>query len=176
MQESPSETTAPPSGEGPAPVSKLLFDISAMDLNARVDGKPGIAKWVPHRGTMAFLDHVVWHDANFTRSIGLRQVRHDEFWIDGHFPGKPMYPGVFQVETAAQLACYIFAKRKDKPTLAAFLRIENCAFRSMVVPGDDLYILMQDVKYQRKRFVVDVQGVVGNRITFDCQITGLAME
>jgi hypothetical protein len=35
---------------------------------------------------------------------------------------------------------------------------------------------MQDVKYQRKRFVVDVQGVVGNRITFDCQITGLAME
>ena len=62
MQESPSETTAPPSGEAPASVSKLLFDISAMDLNARVDGKPGIAKWVPHRGTMAFLDHVVWHD------------------------------------------------------------------------------------------------------------------
>ncbi|MFZ4572979.1 MAG: 3-hydroxyacyl-ACP dehydratase FabZ family protein [Phycisphaerales bacterium] len=156
--------------------SRLLFDLSRIDLSARVDDKSGIERWNPHRGTMAFLDNVIWHEDDFTRAIGLRQVRDNEFWIDGHFPGKPMYPGVFQVETAAQLACYIFAKRKDKPTLAAFLRIEDCAFRSVVTPGDDLLILMQDVKFQRRRFVVAVQGVVGTRVTFDCQITGLAMD
>ncbi len=60
--------------------------------------------------------------------------------------------------------------------IAAFLRIENCAFRSMVAPGDDLFILMQDVKFQRRRFIVDVQGVVGTRIAFDCRITGMSME
>lgn len=176
MQESLSEHATPAASEGAGGGSRLLFDVANIDLSARIADKQAIEAWNPHRGNMAFLDHVVWHEADFTRAIGLRQVRGDEFWIAGHFPGKPMYPGVFQVETAAQLACYIFAKRKGKPTLAAFLRIEDCAFRSMVAPGDDLFILMQDVKFQRRRFIVDVQGVVGTRIAFDCRITGMSME
>lgn len=172
MQESLSETGSASS----AGANRFLFDLSSIDLSQRVAGKDEISKWNPHRGIMAFLDHVVWHEADFSKAIGLRQVRADEFWVDGHFPGLPMYPGVFQVETAAQLACYIFAKRKDQPTLAAFLRIEDCAFRSKVVPGDDLFILLKDVKFQRRRFIVDVQGVVVDRVTFDCRINGMSLE
>lgn len=159
------------------PPAKLLFDLSGIDLSACVADKEAIARWNPHRGLMAFLDSVVWVAPDYTRAVGLKRVRNDEFWIPGHFPEKPIYPGVFQVEAGAQLGCYIFAKRKDAPTLAAFLRIEDCAFRSMVQPGDDLYILLQDVKFQRRRFVVDIQGVVGaERIAFDARISGLAME
>lgn len=176
MPESLSEQTGAAESSAKAPSKALLFDLSGIDLGARIADKAEIAKWNPHRGNMAFLDSVVWVAEDYSRAIGLRQVRADEFWVAGHFPDKPMYPGVFQIETAAQLACFVFARRKDKPTLAAFLRIENCSFRSMVEPGDDLFILLQDVKFHRKRFIVDVQGVVGTRVTFECQISGMAME
>ncbi len=154
---------------------KLLFDISGIDLQAVRLNRDGLARWNPHRGDMALLDAVVWENDDHSQGLAVKRVRDDEFWVPGHFPGQPMMPGVLQVECGAQLACYLFNVKKGEPTLAAFLRIENAAFRSMVVPGDDLYILCRDVKRNRRRFVCDIQGVVRDRIAFEALITGMAM-
>jgi hypothetical protein len=45
----------------------------------------------------------------------------------------------------------------------------------MVQPGDDLYLLCSEVKYGRRRFVSDIQGVVGDKIAFDARISGMSM-
>src|SRR5262245_14568769 len=156
------------------PASKgLLFDLSGVDRSARVLDRKGIEAINPHRGVMALLDAIVWRSDCGTMGVGVRRVREDEFWVPGHFPGRPLFPGVLMIETGAQLACYMFNVRRKEPALAAFLRIDSAAFRSQVVPGDELLVLCKDVKFQRKRFISDVQGLVGERIAFEARISGM---
>lgn len=180
---SPRSDEPGPSGGGEPAISKHepIFDLTGIDLGACRADKEEIARWNPHRGVMALVDKVVWLSDDLTRGVGLKRIRDDEFWVPGHFPGKPMYPGVLMIESAAQFASYMFSFRKGAPTLAAFLRIEDAAFRNMVVPGDDLVILNQNVRMQRKRFVCRVQGLVGmgtraERVAFDATVSGMAIE
>lgn len=156
--------------------SKLLVDIAEVDLSARLYGREHIEGYNPHRGEMSLLDHIVWESDDHSAGVALKLVRDDEFWVKGHYPGKPMFPGVLQVETGAQMACYLFNRRKPYPKLAAFLRIEHCSFRSMVQPGDELFILCRDVKFGRRQFVCDLQGLInGERIAFDARIRGMEL-
>lgn len=171
-------TGAPSAGraEGDRSGSRMLFDISRLDLSSREVGQEAIEKRNPHRGVMRLIDYVVWTNADLSQGVALKHVREDEFWVPGHFPGRALMPGVLMLEAAAQLACYLFITRKDVFSRAAFLRIEEVSFRSMVVPGDDLYLLCQDVKYGRRGFVCDVQGVVQDRIAFDGRISGMMIQ
>jgi 3-hydroxyacyl-[acyl-carrier-protein] dehydratase len=159
----------------PAVESKLLFPIAHLDPAACVADAVAIARINPHRHEMALLDRMVWHSEDFVFGVGLKHVRADEFWVRGHFPERPMYPGVLMIESAAQLACFLYNSRQDKPTLAAFLRLEDAAFRHSVEPGQTLILLSQEVKYSPRRFVTRVQGVVEGEIAFDAQITGMSL-
>ena len=65
----------------------------------------------------------MWHEHYHTRGVGLKIVRSDEFWIKGHFPARPMYPGVLIIETGAQLASFLYNSRFAEPLLPVFARI-----------------------------------------------------
>lgn len=159
-------------GAGSKPV---LFDLDGIDLAARLISRQRLESWNAHRGQMALLDWVVWHTPDYTRGIGLKHVRDDEFWVPGHFPGRPMLPGVLMIETGAQLASYLYNARFPKPKIAAFTRIEDASFRAAVGPGDDLYLLAREVRVSPKRFISDIQGYVDNRVVFEARITGMAV-
>ena len=90
--------------------------------------------------------------------------------------GNPLFPGVLQIESGAQLACFMFVFRKSGPKSPVFLRIENAAFRSGVVPGDELILLCREFKNQKRRFISDVQGLVRDRVAFEARISGMIMD
>ena len=119
------------------------------------------------------MDWVVWEHPDQVSGVGLKQIRDDEFWVPGHFPGRPLFPGVLMIETGGQLACYLYLVRQKNPGLIAFLRIENAAFRSAVRPGDDLYLLCREVKAGRRQFLCDIQGLVAGRVAFDARVSGM---
>lgn len=154
----------------------LLFDISSIDLNATHADRARIEAINPHRGVMQLLDRVIWATPDYTQALAIKHIRDDEFWCAGHFPGKPVFPGVLMVESGAQLACFAFIARRPAPGISYFLRIEHVSFRSMVVPGNDLLILNKVIKSQKRRFVTDIQGVVGDKIAFDGRISGMFVE
>jgi len=154
----------------------LLFDLDGIDLSQRLLDREQLQAWIPHRGVMQLLDSVTWISEDKSCGVGHRTIRSDEFWVEGHFPERAAFPGVLMVETAAQLAAYMFNLRLGGPSLPAFLRIENCSFRNHVGPGDEFYVLCRDVKFGKRRFVSDVQGIVRDNIAFQARISGMTLE
>jgi len=151
-----------------------LFALDGIDMGGTFADKAAIATINPHRGDMMMLDRIVWHDATFDRGIAVKIVRHDEFWVPGHIPGQPLMPGVLMVEASAQLASWMYYKRSGQVWFAGFTRIEDTTFREQVVPGDELVLLCECMKYALKRFVCRAQGLVSGRIAFDTIVTGMA--
>lgn len=172
--------TTPRTGDGARGAHGLLFDLSAIDLSRPHADREGIERINPHRHEMVLLDEVLWVSDDRRRCVGRRVCREDEFWVRGHFPQRAMFPGVLMVEAGAQLSAYLWNIQQDEPKLAAFLRIQDCAFRRSVGPGDALLLLCQEVKNGRRRFVTDVQGIVGGpehgEVAFEAQISGMALE
>ena len=179
MESSRAEHTPPQAGAVPADAGggaiRPLLDLATVDLNAALVDREGIAKLNPHRGDMALLDRIVCMLDGGSRGAGVKVVRGDEFWCAGHFPGNPVFPGVLQIEAAAQLACYLYNLRNPQSELCVFTRIDECTFRRMVKPGELLLLLCQDIKFSRRRFKCDVQGWVGDQVAFVAKISGMSL-
>lgn len=104
-----------------------------------IDAKQ-IESIIPHRGNMRLVDEI--REYTDTSAVGVKYVRDDEFWCDGHFPGNPIMPGVLQIEALAQTACYVaFARltpEERNGMLGYFTTMEKIKFSHMVRPGDKL--------------------------------------
>lgn len=152
-----------------------MVDLDRIDLSCRLHGRKHIEQFIPHRGVMSLLDWIVWESPDRTRAVGLHHVRPDAFWVAGHFPARPIMPGVLMIEAGAQLACYMYNVRQPARGLVAFLRIDQASFRAMVHPGDDLYLMCAEVRFGQRRFVCDVQGMVNGRMAFDARVSGMQL-
>lgn len=153
--------------------AECFVDLATLDLSQKMLSRNDIEGFIPHRDIMLLLDGVVWHRPDYTLAVAVKHIRDDEFWTKGHIPGRPILPGVLMVEAGAQLASILFHARVKTDKFAGFTRIENTAFRGMVVPGDTIYFISREVKFSQRRFVADIQGVVDNKLVFESRVTGM---
>jgi len=153
----------------------LLLDIESFDLSQTVQDVAAIEAVNPHRPPMRLLDGVLWESDDLTYGVAYHDVRDDEFWVEGHIPGRPLFPGVLMIEAAAQLASFMVLRRLPDCDFLGFAGVDNVKFRGQVVPGDRLYILMVETEFRRRRFVSNTQGVVDGTIVFEAEITGMPL-
>lgn len=156
-------------------VPSLLVDLSKIDMDKIMHGPDEIEKVNPHRGCMRMLDAIVHHDEGFTEAVAYRDVKADEFWVEGHIPGRPLFPGVLMIEAAAQLASYLSLNRMGDAKFMGFVGCESVKFRGQVVPGDRLYIIGREVEFRRRRWTCAGQGLINGNIVFEATIVGMAM-
>ena len=107
-----------------------------------------VMKLLPHRYPFLLIDKIIDIDGD-SSATGIKNVTVNEPHFTGHFPDRPIMPGVLIVEAMAQTAGAICARRQgDGGHLVYFMTIDNARFRKPVVPGDRLEIF---VVKQRQR-------------------------
>ncbi|MBT9383183.1 3-hydroxyacyl-ACP dehydratase FabZ [Pseudooceanicola sp. CBS1P-1] len=107
-----------------------------------------IQRLIPHRYPFLLVDKVIDIDG-YASATGIKNVTMNEPHFTGHFPSKPIMPGVTIVEAMAQTSAVMVGAAlgfEDKNVLVYFMGIDKCKFRRMVVPGD---VLKMDLKTVR---------------------------
>ncbi len=154
---------------------QFLFDISGIDLNKVVYDQEKIRACNPQRGEMEMLNGIVYANPDTGELIGYKDVRRDEFWVAGHIPGRPLFPGVLMIEAGAQLASFYTRMFVGWKGFIGFGGVTDVKFRQQVPPGVRMYVLGKKTWERHSRICCMVQGVVNGQLCFEGSIVGTEM-
>ena len=112
-------------------------------------GVEEIMSFIPHRYPMLLIDRVEDIQLDY-QAVGVKNVSMNEWFFQGHFPAKPIFPGVLIVEAMAQTAAVLVMMTLgvQEEKLVYFMSIEEAKFRKPVVPGDVLKLKVTKDKHR----------------------------
>lgn len=158
-------------------MTKPLVDLAALDLSRTVVTKQEILQVLPQRYEFEQLDSICYMDVREQIIVGRRRVRHDEWWIRGHVPGRPLFPGVMMIEASGQLCAILYPRciPEIADRFIAFAGVEEARFRGAIRPGDDILLVGKGVVANRRLSKCAVQGNVDGKIVFECTVIGMPL-
>jgi len=123
--------------------------------------KEDIKKIIPHREPMLLIDQVELNSKG--EAVGKYTVKDNEWFLQGHYPGNPIVPGVIQCEMMAQTCCVLFNDNiNDKIPL--FAGINKVKFKNKVLPGDTLEMTCKIEKVKGPFYFASGKGFVNGKL------------
>ena len=111
-------------------------------------GRDVIEQLIPHRPPFLLVDEILELEPG-RRVVGRREIRADDWWFAGHFPVRPVMPGVLTIEAIAQAgAVAVLADAANAGKISFFAGIDDCRFKRVVEPGD---VLTLECEFTRVR-------------------------
>jgi len=112
-----------------------------------------IKKYMPHRYPFLLIDRLLSYDADNKNLTALKNVTVNEPFFNGHFPAKPVMPGVLMLEALAQACGLLMGKilnwTEYHDHLSYLAGIDNARFKRIVIPGDQLELYVEVTKNRR---------------------------
>jgi 3-hydroxyacyl-[acyl-carrier-protein] dehydratase len=127
---------------------------------------------LPHRYPFLMIDRIVELTLN-EKVVGLKNVTINESFFQGHFPGKPVMPGVLILEAMAQTGGILAYKSTPemRGKLIYFLAIDKVKFRKLVLPGDQLILDLSVLRRGNKVWKMQGKAFVGESLVAEAELT-----
>ena len=134
-------------------------------------GRDVIESLIPHRPPFLLVDEILELEPG-KRVVGRREIRADDWWFPGHFPERPVMPGVLTIEAIAQAgAVAVLADEANAGKIPFFAGIDNVKFKRIVEPGDVLMLECEFVRYRPPIAKGQGRALVGDEVAAEAMLT-----
>ena len=132
----------------------------------------GIMEMLPHRYPFLLVDRIMKLIPD-DRIVAMKNVTINEPFFQGHFPGKPVMPGVLIIEAMAQaggILAYQTAPAEQRNRLIYFMGMDKVRFRKMVVPGDQIIFEAKIIKFRTKVAKMSGTATVDDQLVAEAEL------
>jgi len=133
---------------------------------------------LPHAYPFLLVDRIVELEPG-KRIVGIKNVTYNEPFFPGHFPGRPIMPGVLIIEAMAQTAGVLAFKSlppEDQKRPVYFLGIDNVRFRKPVIPGDQLRLELEIAKHRQAIWGFKGRALVDGKLVTEAELLAMLGE
>ena len=135
-----------------------------------------IMKILPHRYPFLLVDRIIFLEEG-RRAVGIKNVTINDYFFQGHFPKRPVMPGVLIVEAMAQVGgVMMLAPQENRGKLAFFLAANNIKFRKTVLPGDQLVLEVEAGRIKSKTGQVFAKAIVDGNTVAEAELMFALVE
>ena len=137
-----------------------------------------IMEMIPHRHPFLMIDKVVDMVAN-KQATGIKSVSINESFFQGHFPARPVMPGVLIIEAMAQTAAVLVVHTlgpESEGKLVYFMSVDNARFRRPVFPGDRLYVHVTKQRHRGNVWKFEGRAKVGDNLMAEAVFAAMILN
>jgi 3-hydroxyacyl-[acyl-carrier-protein] dehydratase len=137
-----------------------------------------LLKLLPHRYPFLLVDRIIEVQKD-NSCIGIKNVTFNEPFFQGHFPNRPVMPGVLLIECMAQTAGAICSKETGSdgsPPNVFFLTVDKAKFRKPVIPGDTVEFHMKKISQRRKMWWFKGEAKVRGELVCEAEVGAMIVE
>jgi 3-hydroxyacyl-[acyl-carrier-protein] dehydratase len=155
----------------------MIDPVCAEGETAQIDVQR-IMEMIPHRHPFLMIDRVVDMVAN-QRATGIKNVSINENYFQGHFPSRPVMPGVLIIEAMAQTAAVLVVHTlgpESEGKLVYFMSVDNARFRRPVFPGDQLAVHVVKQRHRGNVWKFEGQAKVGDNLMAEAVFAAMILD
>lgn len=158
--------------------SAPVLDLPSLPLDKVLVDSAGLDQYLKQTGRFRMLDGILHVDLEERIVVGYKDLGDNDWWAADHVPGRPMFPGVLQIEAAAQLSTYDYLRHRVDPAEVAerfvgFGGVDKVRFRGQVLPGQKLILCTKLLKASKRMFRYLSQGFVEGEMVFEGEVLGV---
>ena len=150
---------------------------AAVEETAEID-RERIMEMIPHRDPFLMIDRVVDIVKN-ERATGIKDVTADDYYFRGHFPSRPVMPGVLIIEAMAQTAAVLVVHTlgpESEGKLVYFMSVDNARFRRPVLPGASLHIHVTKERHRGNVWKFSGEAKVNEQLAAEAVFAAMILD